>query len=189
MQQNQSPEVVETPSTVARSTGRKLDSKAFSAILGARKLIKLEHIGRQVSLFIQGKGQYLPQGYQFAGATGLTENAFSRTIYNVAANSQLAMLRPENKAILTEAMKAESAGDTDAAHDLFNEYLNAVQVSFSVIEPSNRQFTSGNNVTAIVAEYTNPNTQVRSLVINDIRYVPPVELEAVKFSITDLINA
>lgn len=175
-----------TPSTGASTTRRLIDTKGFMAILNKRKTLKTTHIGAQVVLTVQGTGQFLPKGYQYAGPTGARENMFDRTIYNLQANSQLSMLRPETKKILNEAIKAESAGDMETATDLFNEYLNAIQVSFSVIEPSNRKFNSGDMVTAVVADVLAASGE-RQLVVNDVRYKAPLNVEATAFELSDLL--
>lgn len=172
--------------TATAGTRRLIDTKGFMAILNKRKTVKLTHVGNQVVLTVQGTGQFLPKGYKYQGPAGATENLFDRTIYNLQANSQLSMLRAENKAILTDAIKAESTGDMESATDLFNDYLNAIQISFSVIEPSNRKFASGDQVTAIVAEATNAAGE-RQLVVNDVRYKAPVSIEATTFALSDLL--
>lgn len=176
----------QTTTTSASTTRRVIDTKGFMAILNKRKTLKTTHIGAQVVLTVQGTGQFLPKGYKYAGPAGVTENQFDRTIYNLLANSQLSMLRPENAEILKNAIKAESAGDMDKATELFNEYLNSIQISFSVIEPSNRKFNSGDQVTAVVAEATNAADQ-RQIVVNDVRYKAPVNVEATTFALADLL--
>lgn len=157
------------------------------AILNSRKTLKRDHIGQQVQLAIQGNGTFLPQGHKYTVAGSARVNEFDRTIYNLKANSSLSMQRAENKQLLSEALKAESAGDMEKATELFNDYLNAVQVSFSVIEPSSRRFASGDMVTAIVAEAIGKDSDVPQLVVNDVRYKAPVTVEATKFDITELI--
>lgn len=178
---------VTTPSISASTTRRLIDTKGFMAILNKRKTLKTTHVGAQVVLTVQGTGQFLPKGYKYPGPSGITENQFDRTIYNLLANSQLSMLRPENAEILKNAIKAESAGDMEAATELFNEYLNSIQVSFSVIEPSNRKFNSGDQVTAVVAEVAN-SAGVNQIVVNDVRYKAPVNVEATTFVLADLLG-
>lgn len=173
--------------------GRRLiDMKSMLQILNKRKTVTTNHVGQQVVLAVQGNGQFLAKGFQYPSpdGKGMTENQFDRTIYNLQANSQLSMQRAESKAILTEALKAENAGDSATAHDLFNDYLNAVQVSFSVIEnagSTSRKFASGDQVTAVV-DQTVGRSGLPQLVVNDVRYKAPVTIAAKAFDVSDLID-
>lgn len=165
---------------------RKLDSKAFLAILNSRKTIKVSHAGQQVLLSVQGEGQFLPKGHKYSVAGEERENEFDRTIYNLKANSAISMQSAENRELLKKAMQAESAAEVDDADELFNEYLNAIQVSFSVIEPSPRKFASGDQVTAVIAE-VETKAGNKQLVVNDVRYKAPTQVEATKFEVSDLM--
>lgn len=175
-------------STQTTAPARMLDAKAFMSILNSRITIKTDNVGQQVLLAVQGNGTFLPKGHKYTVNGTDRENQFDRTIYNLRANSQLSMLRDENKQLLSDAIKAESAGNTEEAHKLFNDYLNAIQVSFSVIEPSSRKFASGDMVTAVVGEAIS-EAGSKQLVVNDVRYKAPVTLTKTTFDITDLINS
>lgn len=166
---------------------RQIDDKAFINILNSRKTLKISHVGLQVLLAIQGIGQFLAKGHKYTVGGEERTNEFDRTIYNVKANSQLSMMRAENKQLLSDAMKAQAEGRPDDATALFNQYLNAVQVSFSVIEPSSRKFESGDMVTAVVAEVESKAGD-KQIAVNDVRYKAPANVEATKFDITALIG-
>lgn len=179
-----------TTNAAAPATRRLIDNAGFFAILNKRKTLKADHIGQQTTLSVQGNGQYLPKGFQYTGPKGATENQFNRWIYNLQANSAYSMQRPENKQILVDAIKAESVGDVEKATDLYNDFLNAIQISFSVIVnpgTSPRKFESGDKVKATVEEVTNA-TGIKQLVVNDVRYMAPVAIEATKFSIEDILG-
>lgn len=178
------------PSAASKTARRLIDTAGFFAILNKRITLKLSDEGTQTILSVQGTGQYLPKGFQYQGPGGATENQFDRWIYNLAANSSLSMQRPENKAILAEALKAESLGDMETATDLFNEFLNAIQISFSVIvNPGGnpRRFESGDRVKAVVAKVTNA-AGVDQIVVNDVRYHAPTAIVATKFELSDLLD-
>lgn len=180
------------PSAATSSNRRVIDTKAFMAILNKRITLKPDHIGQQVVLAVQGNGQFLPKGYQYPdpSGTGMSENLFDRWIYNLRANSSLLMALPANRQLLAEAIKAESAGDMETATDLFNEYLNAVQFSFSVIDnpgSTRAKFTSGDQVKATVVEVTTARGE-RRIVVNDVTLKPAVVLTAATFSLSDLIG-
>lgn len=172
------------------SAKRTIDQSAFMAILNSRKTIARTHIGLQVLLAVQGTGTFLPKGHKYTVNGKERENEFDRTIYNLRANSQISMQRDENRKLVADAMKAESAGDVDKATELYNQYLNNVQVSFSVVERggTSRQFASGDMVTAVVAESTNVDTGSTQLVVNDVRYKAPATIESAKFDITELVG-
>ena len=170
-----------------QTTQRKLDSKAFLAILNSRKTVKPTHVGMQVLLAVQGNGQFLPKGHKYTVAGEERENEFDRTIYNAKANSALSMARADFRTILADAFKAESAGDVDKASELFNAYLNSVQMSFSVIEPSTRKFASGDAITAMIA-MVDTKAGEQQIVLNDVRYKAPTTVEDTKFEISDLIT-
>lgn len=182
------------PKTAAITYGkdgrRLIDNAGFLAILNKRKTLKLDHVGQQITLSVQGTPQFLAKGFAYTGPKGATENQYDRYIVNVAANSALSMQRAENKAILMEAMKAESAGDMEAATDLYNDFLNAIQVSFSVIVNPGREarkFESGDMVKATV-DLVDTAAGTKQIVINDVRYKAPLNIEATKFSVTDLLG-
>lgn len=169
------------------TTQRKLDSKAFLAILNSRKTVKPTHAGMQVLLAVQGNGQFLPKGHKYSVGGEERENEFDRTIYNAKANSAMSMTRADLRTLLADAFKAESAGDTDKASELFNAYLNGVQMSFSVIEPSTRKFASGDAITAMIA-VVETKAGEQQIVLNDVRYKAPTTVEDTKFEISDLIT-
>jgi hypothetical protein len=168
-------------------------------ILNKRITIKPSDIGEQVTLLVQGNAQYLHAGYEYDGPAGKTVNQFNRYISNVQANSSLSMARPENAKLLAEALAAEKDGNAELATDRFNAYLNAVQMSFSVIVDPNRAtpriFQSGDAVTAFIAEadvnvVTNGVTTTRKqLVLDNVRYKAPKHIVATKFDVADLLAA
>ena len=178
--------------SAAQSARRIIDTKVFMSILNKRVTLKPDHIGQQVVLAVQGNGQFLPKGYQYAdpSGAGMRENLFNRWIYNLRANSSLLMQDKANRQLLAEAIKAESAGDMETATTLFNDYLNAIQLSFNVIENPGTtavKFSSGDQVKATVAEVTTARG-TRSIVVNDVRLKPAVVLTAQTFDLSDLID-
>jgi hypothetical protein len=111
-------------------------------IIKSRAIVKLQQAqeGDTVRFHIQGNGFTIAVTDK-SGAQVLdrqTEQPLSKVIYGVKANSHIAMMNPLNKAIFTAAVQAESVGDEEKAHNLFNQYLNKIQVSFSVILNHNK---------------------------------------------------
>jgi hypothetical protein len=114
-----------------------LTAQIVQNIIASRSIVKQQQaeIGDTVRFHIQGQGFTLPVTDK-TGAQVLdrqTQQPLLKTIYGIKANSHIAMLNPLNRAILKEAMIAETAGDTEKAHTLFNQYLNKIQVSFSIV--------------------------------------------------------
>jgi hypothetical protein len=172
------------------SDARVVDTALFMAILNKRITLKPANAGEQHTLTIQGNPQFLTAGYQYPdpSGTGMLENKFSRTIYNVRANSALKMADKANRALLSEAIKAESAGDMVTATELFNDYLNAVQLSFSVIErPGALKLSKGNQVIATV-DVIDTKAGARAIVLNDVSLKPAIVAAPTKFDLSDLID-
>lgn len=175
-----------TQQTTVPSGTRQIDSKAAIAILNKRITVTPADAGSSLQLSIQGSGQFLAKGHKYTVAGAERENGFDRTIYNVRASSSLLMVL--NKPLFTEALKAESTGDAQGAHDLFNAYLNATQLSFSVIMPSSRVFHTGDDIKARITSVVS-QAGVTSLQLDDVSYVAPKVKLATKFEISDLIEA
>lgn len=167
-------------------TQRRLDSAGAINIINKRITVTRAHIGSSLKLQIQGTGQFLDKGHEYTIGTDKRTNMYDRTIYNLRASS--AELMKFHKPLFTEALAAEQAGELDKAHDLFNAYLNAIQLSFSVIEPSNKKFSSGDDVKATVALVVS-QAGIESLQVEDVSYIAPTVVKATKFDVTDLINA
>lgn len=184
MDNNTDAPVVTASTVVASGTGRLIDSKAAIAIINKRITVTPTDVGSALQFSIQGTGQFLQMGHKYTVAGEARENKFDRTIYNVRASSALLMLA--NKSLFTDAMKAEGEGDSQKAHDLFNEYLNTVQLSFSVIMPSSRSFNSGDDIKARVTSVVSL-AGVTSLQLDDVSYIAPKIKAATKFEVSDLI--
>lgn len=165
-----------------------IDATRAMAIINSRKNITREHIGEQLVRQVQGKGTYQSAAEQEARNPGRSQY-FPQYIYNLKANSTEAMGRAENKAIIKAAMEAEAAGNTAEASKLFNDYLNAIQVSFTMIDrPGVRKLEDGNLVTLIVQE-AETKAGHKALVATDVKYKAPLaEGAQTKFSITDLLG-
>lgn len=169
------------------STRTPIDATRAVGILNSRTPVSMDHAGNQVSLFIQGKGTFQSAAQQEAATPG-QKQYFDKYIYNLKANSTEAMSRPEVKAIFAEAMKAETAGDTEKADELFNEYLNGVQISFNVIANAGvRRFEDGNQVTAIVGTASTKAGHT-AVVVSNVKYKAPLVIESRKFTIEELMG-
>lgn len=173
------------------STSRRLDASAVQNIIAKRKLIKVSDAGQLVKVYIASNGgTTLPvttkEGEQVMGANGAP---LMKTIYNVNANSQIAMLNLRNHEILKQAMQAETAGNVDEAHTLFNQYLNSIQVSFNVLLTGSNPVTFGRNdlIKGTVQLITTDNGQL--LTLDKVSAVEARELsDTPKFTLSELMG-
>lgn len=146
-----------------------LDAKAAQNIIAKRRIIRLTDADSVLKFEIQGNGNIIPvtdkSGAQVYSSSD-SNLPLTKAIYNIKANSHVAMLNPRNREILREAMAAETAGEVEKAHDLFNQYLNKIQVSFSVIINPGRsvvQFYNGQMIQGRVQLITTDNGQLLTL--------------------------
>lgn len=166
-----------------------LDAERTIQIINSRITVKPTDVGSTLLFTIQGDPTFLQQGHKYSVAGEERENQFDRYIYNVRASSALAMTSAEGKKLFTDAMKAESDGDVQKAHELFNAYLNFVQLSFSVISNGRTQpMHRGDDVKARVIEAVSKAGN-RSIQLEDVFYVAPKTAAKATFSVTDLIEA
>jgi len=169
----------------------KLDAKATQKIIAKRRIFRAADAGTIFKFDIQGNGTTIPvlnkDKAQVNDAAGLP---LYKTIYNTNVNSHVAMLNPRNQAILREAMVAETAGNMELAHEKFNEYLNAVQVSFSVILNNGRTnpvFSKGDLVKGKVQLITTDNGQL--LTVENVTAVRIEEASStMSFNLSDLMG-
>lgn len=164
---------------------------SFKGILNSRKTLNMSHVGEQVLLTIQGAGSYQSAADQAEADLKAGKPAakayFDKRIHNVKANSQEAMGRSELRMLLSEAIAEEKAGNLEKASEMYNMYLNSVQVSFNVIADRSHKFQDGEAITAFVGT-AETKAGHRAIVINDVRYKAPTTVETVKFDISDLTD-
>lgn len=118
------------------SNSFRLTSANLQQMIASRGIIKSSQAGETKRFHVRGDGFTIPvtnKAGEQVMANGTDNVPLMKTIYNVKANSHIAMINPRNQEILRTAMLAEKEGDMDAAHEAFNDYLNKIQVSFSVI--------------------------------------------------------
>ena len=176
-----------TVSTEAMSFAR------FLQILNSRKTVKPEFIGQgPVKNFeIQGQGQFLAKGHTYTVGGEERTNEFNRTIYNLKVNNPYEMAKPELVALMKEAMDLETAGDKDAASELFREYLNKVQMSFSVIENERGTTPRYHDKQDVICHFEMVDTKAGDKQIAVIKVTPQEAIaagKAVKYDVSDLIG-
>lgn len=175
------------------SNNFRLTSANVQQMIASRGLIKSSQVGETKRFHIRGDGFTIPvttkDGAQVM-ASGTDNIPLMKTIYNVKANSHIAMINPRNQEILRSAMEAEKTGDEDAAHAAFNDYLNKIQVSFSVILNPGRKsvtFYDKQLVEGEIELVTTDNGQL--LTISNPRTVKVDKIDNTpKFSLADLMG-
>lgn len=179
---------MDTQSTpVAQTTSSQLDSARTIQIMNSRALVTPKDLGRTLKFIVQGNGNFLPKGHKYVVAGEERENAFDRTIYSLQANSSLRIAA--SKHLFAEGLKAESAGDMETASQKYNAFLNACQLSFSVIEgPSSARYHRGDRVQADVNIVTGQATGNLAVILERISAIAPEAAQKSTFSVDDLIS-
>lgn len=176
-------------STTGFSAG--LTLSAVQNIIAKRSLIDVAQAGELVKLTIQSGGTTIAV-LDKAQAPVLSAQGLplTKTIYNVAANSAVAMRNPRNREILATAHAAEQEGDMDTASRAYNDYLNKIQVSFSVMHNPGAvivPFTKNELVKGIVQLITTENGQL--ITLDKVSAVVATTLKATtKLSLNDLLG-
>lgn len=173
------------------TNSRTIDFKGVQNIIAKRKMVRVTDAGSLSKVFIQStQGTTIPvltkEGEPVLGQNGMP---LMKTIYNVAANSQVAMLNSRNKALLEEGMKHETVGDMEKATELYNKYLNAIQVSFNMLLTSSSTPVFGKNdlVQGVIQLITTDNGQL--LTLDKVKAVVAKELgDSKKFSLNELLG-
>lgn len=145
----------------------RLTSTSVQHMIAKRKILRLSDDKSFVKLHIQSGGNML-QVTDKSGQPVLSSNGqpLMKVIYNVSANSHVAMLNPRNQEILKSALEAEKQGDEDAAHAAYNDYLNKIQVSFNIlINPGSSipKFAKNDLIKGTVQVVTTDNGQLITL--------------------------
>lgn len=168
---------------------RLVDSKLAISIINKRTTLKQSDANQLMQFIIQGTPQFLPKGHKYVSKGEDRENQYDRTIYNLRANSAIAMVA--NKSLFTEALKAESAADAVKAHDLFNEYLNKIQISFSIIEngtASVKRFANGDIVKGLVGTSVDKDG-ITAIIVDNVTALAVTAAVKTTFSVEDLMEA
>lgn len=156
-------------------------------IMNKRSLVPASIVGKKVKLTVQGNGTLLPvftkEGEPVMSVVDEGVQ-MEKYVYNVQANSGLALSNARNKEYSAQGVAAEKAGDFQAAHDFFVQYLNATQISFNVPSTNaiNAKLSQGVDIAAKIVRI---DTEAGSLLTIDpstISIVEPEELKATVFS-------
>jgi len=162
-----------------------------------RDSITASHVGKKVVFTVQGDGNVIdvtskdgkPVLSSIAGQEG---TILQKRIFNLKANSGLAMTNPRNRQYMIDALKAEKAGQADKASELFNAYLNSCQLSFGVLLPSAivDQLSNGVDIAAKVIQVDTDNGSLLTIDPSTISVKQPEYLESgTSFNIDEFLPA
>jgi hypothetical protein len=160
------------------NTQRNMTLQSVKSIMNKRTLIPQEAVGKRVKLAIQGNGNTIDvkdkEGKMVASIVD-PSLVLQKTIFNTKANSGLAVSNERNRQILKDAVAAEKAKDFEKAHDLYNQYLNATQLSFGILLPSSiiAKLASGVEIAATVEQVTTDNGSLLTIDPSTISIVEP----------------
>lgn len=179
------------------SNNRSLTSASVRSIMTKRDAVSASHVGKKVVFAIQGDGNVidvLDKAGKVVLSTipGQEGTILQKRIFNLKANSQLAMGNPRNRKYMIDALAAEKAGKVQEASELFNQYLNACQLSFGVLLPSGivDQLANGVDIAAKVIQVDTDNGSLLTIDPSTISVKAPEYLDAgTSFNIDDFMPA
>lgn len=174
---------------------RKLTQAGVKGIMTKRIMVPANAVGKRVKFLVQGKGNTVDvknKEGELVSSTipGYEGTVLQKKIFNLRANSAVAMSNTRNRQYLIDGLKAEKAGDAEKAHELFNEYLNSTQMSFGILLPSNiaDKLSAGVEIAATVTEVTTENGSLLTIDPSTISIVEPEVYGSTSFDMSDFIE-
>lgn len=171
-----------------------IDSKSLKSIMNKRILVIENAEGKRVKFYVQGNGNIIDVldkdgNVVTSSIKGQEGIVLQKKIFNLRANSHLAMGLAINRQLLIDGMAAEKAGDAAKADEFFNGYLNAVQMSFGIILPSAvaEKLSSGEEIAATVTKVTTDRGSLLTIDPSTISIVAPEVMKATEFSMDDFL--
>ena len=173
-----------------------MTSTSVKSIMNKRSTIPAEAENKRVKFLVQGNGNVIDvkdKEGEFVMSTipGFEGTVLQKKIFNLRANSGVAMASERNRQYLIDALKAEKSGDTAKADELFNQYLNSVQMSFGVLLPSAiaDKLASGVEIAATVVKVTTENGSLLTIDPSTISIVEPETYGTTAFNLEDFAAA
>jgi hypothetical protein len=150
--------------------------------------------GKKVSLTIRGNGNWVDvkkKDGSLVGTAANPEEVLRKKIFNVKAVSEVAMLNPRNKALVTAATIAEKAGKAQEAADNYNAFLNATEISFSVLANHKLVDKLGNNVdiSAKLELIETENGKIITIDASTIAIMEPESAQKTTFSLDEFFSS
>lgn len=179
---------------MSNTTQRQMNMASVKGIMNKRILIPASAEGKSFLFTIQGNGNVIDvknKAGELVQSIVEEGTVLQKTIFNTRANSGHAMGLEINKQLLKDAVAAERAGDATKAHELFNKYLNAVQISLSVLHPSSllSQLSTNVDIKGKVQKITTDNGSLLTIDPSSISVVAPEIAGTTNFSFDELEEA
>ena len=161
-------------------------------IMKKRLTIPEALVGKKVLLTIQGNGNVIDVTdksgnvviSKLAGQEGIV---LQKKIFNVRANSAGAMANQRTRQFMIDGLKAEQAGDTEKASELYNQYLNSCQISFGVLMPNRlaEELSSGVDIAGRIELVETENGKLLTIATDSITVKEPEMAESTSFDLDD----
>jgi len=178
---------------MSQQSQRLINMASVKAIIQQRIAVPESAVGgKKILLTIQGDGTVLDvqdkKGNYVASAAD-PDLVLQKKIFNVKANSVLAMGLKVNKDLLAAGVAAEKAGEAEEAHKHFSAYLNAVQISFNILLPNRLEakLADGVDISARVQKITTDNGSLLTIDPTTISVMEPEVLGKTAFSFDEFM--
>lgn len=173
------------------TTTRALNLKSVQSINNKRILVSKAKAGAKIRFTVQGDGNWMDvQDKEGNFVMSATDNGviLRKKIFNLQATSEIAQKNPIFVKLLIDALKAERKGDVEAASDLYNEYLNKTQISFSVLDNQAvlAKIVNGVDISARVQLITTENGELLTIDPSTISVIEPEILKTAVFDLSAL---
>lgn len=187
------------------TTQRLIDSKSVKAIMSGRTAIPADANGKTFEFIIQGNGNVIDvkdKAGNFVQSVVNPELVLQKKIFNVRANSQLAMSNKRNVELLINGIKAEKAagkvkgfiGEAEGewtASEYFNAYLNSVQMSVGMLLGGSSskvdQLADGVRISGTLELITTENGSVMTIAQNSVSILAPEKAAKTTFNLDDFL--
>lgn len=186
---------------------RTLTSSAVKAIMSKRSTIPAEAVGKRVKFIIQGDGNVIDvtdkAGNVVRSITD-TDLVLQKKIFNLKANSGLAMQNERTRSYIKNGLVAEKLGADGkvhgeingvtgdyTAHQWLSAYLNSTQISFGVLLPNSvlAKLTGGVEIAATVQKIDTDNGSLLTIDASSISVVEPESYGSTEFNLDDFMDA
>lgn len=162
--------------------------KSLETIFNKRKMATQALVGRKVQFIIQGNGNVIDV-LDKAGnpVPSITDGSIlQKKIFNVRANSEVAVKNQRSRDLLAQIKIANKAGDANKVDELVREYLNKVQLSFSVLSGTslfdNPDLQNGAEISATLQQVDTENGSLLTLDASTLSVMAPATLSDSKFT-------
>lgn len=172
---------------------RLINKSGVLAIMNKRIPVGEQSIGKKVLFTVQGNGTTVDvknAAGELVQSVVEPGTVFQAVIFNLQANSGLAMKDARHKAESAAGLAAERAGNPEEAHKHFSAFLNGVQMSFNVPTTSPILAKLGDRVdiSARVVKITTEKGSLLTIDATTIRVVEPEVLAPVTFSFDEELD-